>query len=80
MYYFAIITFAMMPCDDPGETNRPCLRAGRHTCVGGHAIAPAKSYKSGVYDSGGTSYLSCFYGSYVPRPSGGIHCGVLNVL
>jgi hypothetical protein len=80
MYYFAIITFAMMPCDDPGETNRPCLRAGRHTYVGGHAIAPAKSCKSGVYDSDGTSYLSCFYGSCVPCPSGGIHCGVLNVL
>jgi hypothetical protein len=28
MYYFEIITSIMMPRDDPGETNRPCLRAG----------------------------------------------------
>jgi hypothetical protein len=30
MYYFAIITSIMMPRDDPGETNRPYLRAGCH--------------------------------------------------
>jgi hypothetical protein len=30
MYYFAIITSIMMPRRDPGETNRPCLRAGCH--------------------------------------------------
>jgi hypothetical protein len=30
MYYFAIITPVMMPCGDPGETNHPCLRTGRH--------------------------------------------------
>jgi hypothetical protein len=27
--------------------------------IGGHARAPAKSCESGVYDSGGVSYLSC---------------------
>jgi hypothetical protein len=31
MYYFAIITSVMMPRDDPGETNRPYLRAGCHS-------------------------------------------------
>jgi hypothetical protein len=30
MYYFAIITFIMMPRGDPGETNQPCLRVGCH--------------------------------------------------
>jgi hypothetical protein len=30
MYYFTIIISIMMPRDDPGETNRPCLRAERH--------------------------------------------------
>jgi hypothetical protein len=30
MYYFAVITFVMMPHDDPGETNHPCLRAECH--------------------------------------------------
>jgi hypothetical protein len=28
MYYFAIFTFVMMPCDDLDETNCPWLRAG----------------------------------------------------
>jgi hypothetical protein len=28
MYYFVIITYVMLPRDDPGEMNRPCLRAG----------------------------------------------------
>jgi hypothetical protein len=33
MYYFAIITSIMMPCDDPGKPNHPCLRVGCHkTC------------------------------------------------
>jgi hypothetical protein len=45
-----------------------------------HARAPTKSCKSGVYESGGTSYLSCSYGSCIPRPGGGICCGVLGVL
>jgi hypothetical protein len=31
MYYFVIITSVMMSCDDHGETNHPCLRAGRHS-------------------------------------------------
>jgi hypothetical protein len=26
MYYSAIITSVMMPRDDPGETNRPCVK------------------------------------------------------
>jgi hypothetical protein len=26
MYYFVIITSVMMPRDDPGETEHPCLR------------------------------------------------------
>jgi hypothetical protein len=30
MYYYAIITSVTMPCDDPGDTNRPCLREGCH--------------------------------------------------
>jgi hypothetical protein len=30
MYYIAIITSVMMPQDDPGETECPCLRAGCH--------------------------------------------------
>jgi hypothetical protein len=30
MYYFAIITSIMMPRDDPGETEHPCLREGCH--------------------------------------------------
>jgi hypothetical protein len=30
MYYPAIITPVMMPHDDPGENERPCLRAGYH--------------------------------------------------
>jgi hypothetical protein len=30
MYYFAIITSVMMPCDDSGETYRSCLRVGCH--------------------------------------------------
>jgi hypothetical protein len=42
--------------------------------------APAESYKSGVYDNGGTSYLSCSYRSCVPRSSGWIRFGVLGVL
>jgi hypothetical protein len=46
-------------------------------CIGGHARAPTKSCKSGVYDSGRTSYLSC---SCVPRSSGRIHCGLLGIL
>jgi hypothetical protein len=46
----------------------------------GHARAPTKSYKSGIYHSGGTSYLSCSYKSCIPRSSGGIHCGVLDIL
>jgi hypothetical protein len=49
-------------------------------CAGGHARAPAKSCKSGVYDSGGTSYLSYSCMSCVPRSSGGIRCGMLGVL
>jgi hypothetical protein len=49
-------------------------------CTGGHARGPAKSCKSGVYDSGGTSYLSCSYRSCVPCSSDGICCGVLGVL
>jgi hypothetical protein len=40
-------------------------------CAGGHARAHAKSCKLGVYDSGGTSYLSCSSGSYVPVPVAG---------
>jgi hypothetical protein len=48
--------------------------------AGGHARAPAKSCKSGVYDSGGTSYLSCSCGSCVPHHSGGVYCGVLGIL
>jgi hypothetical protein len=31
MYYFTIITSAMMPHGDPGGTNRLFLRAGCHT-------------------------------------------------
>jgi hypothetical protein len=32
MYYFAIITSVIMSRGDPGETNRPCLRTGCHSC------------------------------------------------
>jgi hypothetical protein len=31
MYYFVNITYVMMTCDDPGETNRPLLGAGCHS-------------------------------------------------
>jgi hypothetical protein len=30
IYYFAIITYVMMPRDDPSETECPCLRVGCH--------------------------------------------------
>jgi hypothetical protein len=30
IYYFAIITSIIMPCDDLGETNHHCLRVGCH--------------------------------------------------
>jgi hypothetical protein len=29
--YYAIITFVMIPRDDPGKTECPCLRAGCHS-------------------------------------------------
>jgi hypothetical protein len=31
MYYSTIITSVMMPRDDPGEINHPCLRVGCHS-------------------------------------------------
>jgi hypothetical protein len=49
-------------------------------CAGGPVRAPAKSCKSGVYDCGRTSYLSCSCRSCVPRSGSGICCGVLSVL
>jgi hypothetical protein len=49
-------------------------------CVRDHARAPAKSSQSGVYDSGGTSYLPCSCGSCVPCPGGGIRRGMLGIL
>jgi hypothetical protein len=30
IYYSTIITSVIIPCDDPDETERPCLRAGCH--------------------------------------------------
>jgi hypothetical protein len=48
--------------------------------VGDHTRAPAKSSKSGVYDSGIISYLSHSCGSCLPRPGGGVCHGVLGVL
>jgi hypothetical protein len=49
-------------------------------CVRDHAIAPTKSSMSRVYDSGRTSYLSCSYGSFFPRPRGWICRGMLGIL
>jgi hypothetical protein len=48
--------------------------------AGCHVRPLAKSCKSGVYVSGGTSYLSCSYGSCIPHPGGAICHGVLGVL
>jgi hypothetical protein len=31
MYYFTIITSVMVPRDEPGEMNNPCLSAGCHS-------------------------------------------------
>jgi hypothetical protein len=53
---------------------------GVTSCVGGHARALAKSFKSCVYDSVGVCYLSCAHGSYVPCSSEGVHHGVRGVL
>jgi hypothetical protein len=48
--------------------------------AGVHARASAKSCKLGVYDSGGTCYMSCSYRSCVPCAGGGTRCGMLGVL
>jgi hypothetical protein len=48
--------------------------------IGGHIRAPKKPCESGVYDSGGGSYLSCARRSHVPYSSEEIHCGVRDVL
>jgi hypothetical protein len=34
MYYIAIITSVMMPQDDPGETECPCVKGGMSQPVG----------------------------------------------
>jgi hypothetical protein len=46
MYYSTIITSAMMPRDDPGETEHPCLRVGCHTahCLHHFALPVALAY------------------------------------
>jgi hypothetical protein len=43
IYYFPNITSIMMPRDDPGETNCPCLRMGCHTGV------EHRAYVDGIY-------------------------------
>jgi hypothetical protein len=48
--------------------------------VRGHARAPTKPHKLGVYNSGGICYLSCARRSCVPSSSGGIRHGVRCVL
>jgi hypothetical protein len=48
--------------------------------VGGDARAPAKSCKSGAYDSGGVCYLSCACGSFVSCSGEGIRHGVRGLL
>jgi hypothetical protein len=48
--------------------------------VGGHARAPVKSHKSGVYDNGGDSYLSCARGPCISSPSRRICRGMHGIL
>jgi hypothetical protein len=48
--------------------------------TGDHTRAPAKSCESGMYDSGGASYLSCSCRSCIPCSSGEICHGMLSVL
>jgi hypothetical protein len=48
--------------------------------IRGQARAPTKTYKSGVYDSSGVSYLLCARRSCILCSGGGIRCGVHGVL
>jgi hypothetical protein len=49
-------------------------------CVRGHTRTPAKPHKSGVYDCGGVSYLSCAQGSCISCSGGEIRWGMRGVL
>jgi hypothetical protein len=55
-----IITSVMTPCDDPSETNYPCLRAGCHSSI------RRNNDDEGSREQGGGGALEVWW-----RPGGG---------
>jgi hypothetical protein len=59
-----IITSVMTPCDDPSETNYPCLRAGCHSNI------RRNNDDEGSREQGGGGALEVWW-----RPGGGVEGG-----